>query len=258
MHTKRWFVSIALAALFIVAGALGPGASADVRTQADRQDQSAARQSQSDPGHPAAGLGNDDFFGGHQHGGIEGHLPPIQENVDLVSKLKLTNNEDDVSDVSALQAPNGKWYAYVGDWGAKCASGGVNVVDISDPSNPQKVRFLNSSGSGYVTEGLHALRIDTDEYTGDILVISNEWCRTMPSAKQMPGGITIWDINNPESPKLLVEAFGDFDLLQFPDGTWHLMVSDWDAGWIDVDVTDAHHPVIVGDHYSEPCDPLIP
>ena len=329
MHTKRWFVSIALAALFI-AGALGPGASADVRTQADRQDQSAARQSQSDPGHPAAGLGNDDFFGGHQHGGIEGHLPPIQENVDLVSKLKLTNNEDDVSDVSALQAPNGKWYAYVGDWGAKCASGGVNVVDISDPSNPQKVRFLNSSGSGYVTEGLHALRIDTDEYTGDILVISNEWCRTMPSAKQMPGGITIWDIDNPESPKLLVEAFGDFDLhgnraneshsaiawdagdgdayvaaidneelldvdifeitdprnpeliaetdlpgvnvnaygsektshdydvLQFPDGSWHLMVSDWDAGWIDVDVTDADNPVIVGDHDYEPCDRLIP
>ncbi|MGH2653730.1 MAG: hypothetical protein ACRDHV_05190 [Actinomycetota bacterium] len=23
----------------------------------------------------------------------------------------------------------------------------------------------------------------------------------------------------------------DFDVLQFPDGSWHLMVSDWDAGW---------------------------
>ena len=63
---------------------------------------------------------------------------------------------------------------------------------------------MNSSGSGYITEGVQALRIDTTEYTGDILVLSNEWCRTMPSAKQMPGGIAIWDINNPESPKLLV------------------------------------------------------
>src|ERR671918_3135652 len=193
MHTKRWFVSIALAALFI-AGALGPGASADVRTQADRQDQAAARQSQSDPGHPAAGLGNDDFFGGHQHGGIEGHLPPIQENVDLVSKLKLTNNEDDVSDVSALQAPNGKWYAYVGDWGAKCASGGVNVVDISVPTNPRRAAFIESPGFGYVTEGVHALHLDTPSFEGDILVISNEWCRTSPNPANMPGGISLWDI----------------------------------------------------------------
>src|SRR5918994_1469020 len=346
MHRKRLYAPAVLA-MFLVAGVLGPSASAHFRNASGErvgkaaanehgQQQSGAvtsrglQQTLIHPGHPAAGLGNDDFYGGHQHGGIGGHLPPVQDNVDLLSKLKLTNTADDVSDVSALQAPNGKWYAYVGDWGAKCASGGVNVVDISNPSSPQKVRFLNSSGSGYVTEGLHALRIDTTEYTGDILVISNEWCRTMPSAKQMPGGITIWDINNPESPKLLVEAFGDFDIhgnraneahsaiawdagdgdayvaaidneeledvdifeitdprnpeliaetdlpgvnvnaygsektshdydvLQFPDGTWHLMVSDWDAGWIDVDVTNAANPVIVGDHDYEPCDRLIP
>jgi hypothetical protein len=34
----------------------------------------------------------------------------------------------------------------------------------------------------------------------------------------------------------------DFDVLQFPDGSWHLMVSDWDAGWIDVDVIDPENP----------------
>ena len=326
MQRKRWYVGAA-AAMFLVATALGPSASAHYRTKDGKPVSKAHAISH---GKKVAGEGNDDFFGGHQHGGIGGHLAPVQENVDLLGKLKLTNAADDVSDVTATQAPNGKWYAYVGDWGAKCASGGVNVVDISDPSNPTKVKFLNSSGSGYVTEGLQALHISTTAYTGDILVVSNEWCRTMPSAKQMPGGFTIYDINNPESPKKLVEAFGDFDLhgnraneahsaiawdedpapnagdaylaaidneeledvdifditdprnpelifetdlpgvnvnaygsektshdydiLQFPDGSWHLMVSDWDAGWIDVDVTDAHNPVIVGDHDYEACD----
>ena len=296
MQIKRWLLPT-IAVAFVTATVLGPGCLGPD----ERADERSRR-------------GFLLLTPPQQHGGVGGHLPPVQENVDLVAKLKLTNAADDVSDVSALQASNGKWYAYVGDWGAKCASGGVNVVDISDPAAPQKVRFLNSSGSGYITEGVQALHIDTTEYTGDILVLSNEWCRTMPSAKQMPGGITIWDINNPESPKLLVEAFGDFDVwgnraneshsaiawdagdgdayvaaidneeledvdlfeitdprnpeliaetdlpgvnvnaygsektshdfdvLQFPDDSWHLMVSDWDAGWIDVDVTDPANP----------------
>ena len=61
-----------------------------------------------------------------------------------------------------------------------------------------------------------------------------------------------------------VNAYGsektshDFDVLQFPDDSWHLMVSDWDAGWIDVDVTDPANPVIVGDHDYTPCDAQVP
>src|SRR5918996_2584885 len=52
-----------------------------------------------------------------QHGPSSGHLPASSENVDLVGKLRLTSFEEDISDVSALQAPNGRWFAYVGDWG---------------------------------------------------------------------------------------------------------------------------------------------
>jgi hypothetical protein len=264
-----------------------------------------------------------------QHGPQDGHLPPSSENVSLVGKLKLTNAVGDISDVSALQAPDGKWYAYVGDWGAKCSTGGVYVVDISNPAAPQRVRFLNSSGSGYITEGVQALHIETSAYTGDILVLSNEWCLARSNPRQNPGGITIWDINNPAEPKLLVEAFGDFDLhgnraaeahsviawdaganayaaaidneeledvdlfditdprnpellaetdlpdvhvdaygtektshdydvIQKPDGSWHLMVSDWDAGWIDVDVTDPANPEIVGDFDYAECDQAVP
>ena len=85
--------------------------------------------------------------------------------------------------------------------------------------------------------------------------------------------VDLFEITNPRAPVKLsetrlpgvrVDAYGqektahDFDVLQFPDGRWHLMVSDWDAGWIDVDVTDPENPVIVGDHDYEPCDALIP
>jgi hypothetical protein len=273
-------------------------------------------------------VGPDD--GGHlnQHGPTSGHLPPSSENVDLLGKLRLTSFEGDISDVSALQAPNGRWYAYVGDWGAHCETGGVRVADITNPSRPRRTAFIESPGFGYVTEGLHALHLDTPSFEGDILVVSNEWCRASPDPENMPGGISIYDITNPEGPKPLLEAFGDFDLygnranqshsaiawdaggrafvaaidneeiedvdlfeitdprnpvllsetrlpgvnvdaygqektshdfdvLRFPDGRWHLMVSDWDAGWIDVDVTDPANPVIVGDFDYAECDQVV-
>jgi hypothetical protein len=273
-------------------------------------------------------VGPDD--GGHldQHGPTSGHLPPSSENVDLLGKLRLTSHEGDISDVSALQAPNGRWYAYVGDWAAHCETGGVRVADITNPSSPRRTAFIESPGFGYVTEGVHALHLDTPSFEGDILVISNEWCRASPDPENMPGGISIYDITNPEDPKPLVEAFGDFDLygnranqshsaiawdaggrafvaaidneeiedvdlfeitdprnpvllaetrlpgvnvdaygqektshdydvLRFPDGSWHLMVSDWDAGWIDVDVTDPANPVIVGDFDYAECDQVV-
>jgi hypothetical protein len=283
-------------------------------------------------GHSQEDFAADDFYFDHhdQHGPSSDHLPGSVDNVDLVGKLKLTNQVGDISDVSAMATTSdGTWYAYLGDWGAKCQSGGVHVVDFSDPANPVKVGFLNAGGTGYQTEGIQALHIDTTEHTGDILVVSNEWCLAKANPKLNPGGITIYDIDDPTNPVTLVDDFGDFDehgnraneshsviawdvggeayaaaidneevddvdlfeitdpanptliaetelpdvnvnahgalktshdfdVLQFPDGTWHLMVSDWDAGWIDVDVTDPSSPTIVGDFDYAACDQLVP
>ena len=280
-------------------------------------------------GPPPGGHADEDFAA--QHGPSSDHLPGSVSNVDLVGKLKLTNQVGDISDVSAMATTSdGTWYAYLGDWGAKCQSGGVHIVDVSDPANPVKVGFLNAGGTGYQTEGIQALHIDTDAYTGDILVVSNEWCLAKANPKLNPGGITIYDINDPTNPVTLVNDFGDFDLhgnraneahsviawdtgdgdayaaaidneevedvdlfeitdpsnpeliaetelpgvnvnahgnlktshdfdvLQFPDESWHLMVSDWDAGWINVDVTDPSTPTIDGDFDYAACDQVIP
>jgi hypothetical protein len=282
-----------------------------------------------DPEPVESGKDGDFYYSHHaQHGPSDGHLPESSENVDLVGKLKLTSQEGDISDVSALQTGDGRWFAYLGNWGAHCNTGGVHVVDVTDPSNPVRSGFLNSGGTGYVTEGVHALHIDTSAFTGDILVISNEWCALNPNPKNLPGGITIWDITEPTEPKQLVRGFGepstvhpgraneahsaiawdagnrafvaaidneeleDVDLYEITDprnpvflahtrlpgvnvdaygqektshdfdvlriGTeWHLMVSDWDAGWIDVDVTDPAVPVIVGDFDYADCDQVV-
>ncbi len=289
-------------------------------------------------GHADEDFAADDFYyrhHEHQHGGADGHLTGASSNVEIVGKLKLTNQTGDIADVSAMAttASGGtEWFAYVADWGAKCESGGVHVVDITDPANPAKLGFLNAGGFGYQTEGVQALHIDTSVHEGDILVVSNEWCRTSSNPKLNPGGITIYDIDDPTNPAVLVNDFGDFDLhttraneshsviawdtgegeayaaaidneeaedvdlfditdptepvlvsetelpgvsvngfgelktahdfdvLQFPDGSWHLMVSDWDAGWIDLDVTDPESPdiedgaAIVDDFDYAECD----
>jgi hypothetical protein len=296
-------------------------------------------------GHSQEDFAADDFFDRHhhaQHGPSTGHLPGSVSNVELVGKLRLTNQRGDISDVSAMATTSdGTWYAYLGDWGGfdarnptpACNSGGVHIVDISNPAAPVKVGFLNAGGTGYQTEGVQALHIDTDDYTGDILIVSNEWCLPRSNPKLNPGGITIYDINDPTNPQILVDDFGDFDLhgnraneshsviawdagdgdayaaaidneenedvdlfeitdprnpvllaetelpgvnidghgalefahdfdiLQFPDGSWHLMVSDWDGGWVDLDVTDPSNPSIVGDFdYTAdgPCDEVVP
>jgi hypothetical protein len=311
MYRKRWFVPVVVAAAFVAI--MSPPSVADHV-----------------PGHGVAGEGDDDFYyehHAHQHGGEGGHLGAARENVDLVGKLKLTNFEGDISDVSALQASNGRWYGYLGDWGAKCNTGGVYVVDVTDPASPKQVQFLSSPGNGYVTEGVHALHLTTSAFSGDVLVISNEWCAATPNPDRLPGGITIYDITNPERPSVLVEAFGDFDIhgnraneshsaiawdagnkayvaaidneeledvdlfeitnprrpvlrseTRLPgvfvdgygqektshdydvlriDNRWHLMVSDWDAGWIDVDVTNPAKPRIVGDFDYATCDQVV-
>jgi hypothetical protein len=292
-------------------------------------------------GHSQDDFAANDFYDHHhheQHGPSTGHLPGSVDQVELVGKLELTNQVGDISDVSAMATTSdGTWYAYVGNWGGfdarnqtpACNSGGVHVVDISNPASPVKVGFLNAGGTGYQTEGIQALHIDTDEYTGDVLVVSNEWCLARSNPKLNPGGITIYDIDDPTNPRVLVDDFGDFDVhgsraneshsviawdagdgaayaaaidneevedvdlfditdprnpvlvaetelpgvnvnahgqlktshdfdvLQFPDGSWHLMVSDWDAGWIDVDVTDPSNPTIVGDFDYAACDQVI-
>ena len=71
-------------------------------------------------GHSQEDFAADDFFDHHhaQHGPSTGHLPGSVSNVELVGKLRLTNQRGDISDVSSMATTSdGTWYAYLGNWG---------------------------------------------------------------------------------------------------------------------------------------------
>ncbi|HET7272699.1 MAG TPA: PA domain-containing protein [Rubrobacter sp.] len=139
----------------------------------------------------------------HQHGDTKGHLPASNDNVDLVSKLKLKNVvPEKIADVGVFRD-----YAYLAAWGVRtCKYNGVHVVNIAHVANPKEVAFIGSKEGSYPGEGIQALHIDTPAYTGDILVSNNEKCND----KTGFGGMNIYDVTNPEHPTPLAEGIGDF------------------------------------------------
>ncbi len=154
-----------------------------------------------DGGEHAADSGPDD-----QHGPIEGHLPRTRENMKLISKLRLTDIEGAISDVNY-----GNGHAYLGAYHPACDAatglgGGVHIVDIRDPQNPQKVAFAPSPVGNYVSEGVDFLRRKVEGVRQDLLLMSNEAC----TAHSATGGTTIYDVTDPSDPKLLNPQAGDF------------------------------------------------
>jgi hypothetical protein len=140
----------------------------------------------------------------HQHGTTSGHLPASNDDVSLISKLKLKNVvPEKIADVGVH---NG--YAYLAAWGVvTCKYNGVHVVNIENPAQPKEVAFIQSKEGSYPGEGVQALHIDTTAFSGDILVTNNEKC----PAKGVPGfgGMNIYDVTNPAHPTPLVEGIGD-------------------------------------------------
>jgi hypothetical protein len=158
---------------------------------------------------------NAEIFGhfSHQHGPSAGHLPPTQLNVSVVGKQKTVERADRIADVATLGD-----YAYLGVWVAGLPSpqcrGGVQVLDISDPTDPDRVGFLRSHQDTYATEGVQTLHLDTPDFTGDLLVVSNESC-----GPRGIGGLTLWDVTDPLDPIKLSEDGGDYTDGPFTDPT---------------------------------------
>ena len=195
-----------------------------------------------------------------QHGTTAGHLFPdgTSENVELVSKLKLKNAEPEkIADVGVF---NG--YAYLAAWGVvTCKYNGVHVVDVRDPATPKEVAFIVSKEGSYPGEGVHALRISTPKFNGDILVTNNEKCK-VPAGF---GGMNIYDVTRPTAPTPLTVGFGDSSVpgAGKKDSHENHSVFAWDAGdkayavMVDneealdvdiVDITDPKKPVRVTTH----------
>ena len=144
----------------------------------------------------------------HQHGGDEGHLPPGSRNMQLVSKLQLTDVAEGIADVAAFGN-----YAYLTKFSPECVGNGgsgtgVEVVDISNPAQPSNVAFIPAHENSYVGEGVHVVHADTPSFTGEILIHNNETCNATAFA---PSGASLWDVTDPTNPTPLSRNFGDAD-----------------------------------------------
>lgn len=83
-------------------------------------------------------------------------------------------------DRSARRTPSSLGdYDYLGAYTEPtCSTGGIWVVDISDPANPRKVKLIRSHEDTYTAEGVHAARITTPYFDGDLVAHFNEICRS--------------------------------------------------------------------------------
>lgn len=139
-------------------------------------------------------------------------------NVSLVGALQL-----EPSDVKAHGDVAGyKDLAFIGKWGGVCSGKGVDIIDISTPSNPVKVAAtLDHPFTS--TEDMKAIQIGAR----DVLVIGLQECGDNPAAGK--SGLELYDITVPDNPQLLsffdVDAFGadvhgihELDLTTTPSG----------------------------------------
>ena len=192
---------------------------------------------------------------GDQHGPLGGHLlgSGAFGNIELVSVTELTDSPELVADVAV--SPDGQW-AFLANWGAPNCSGVVDnrnggawVVDISDLENPVQVGFIPAHQDSRPGEGMQVVNITTKQFSGNILVMNNEHC-----GKNGKGGVSLWDVTNPLSPKKLSEHFGDNANISRGDANDIHSAFAWDAGdkayvvivdnfeTTDVDILDITNP----------------
>ncbi|HSH21816.1 MAG TPA: hypothetical protein VK992_04250, partial [Candidatus Caenarcaniphilales bacterium] len=194
----------------------------------------------------------------HQHGESDGHLPPVQRNVEVIGKVdlfELLEKPGRVSDVAGFGN-----YAYLGAfYEPDCAEpGGVFVIDISDPSSPRKVGFIPADPYTYVGEGVQVLDMKTSSFTGQVLIHNNESCLPVAgptgSTTVIGGGTSMWDVTNPLDPKPLALHFGEGESgvaahqshsafgWQQGERAYVVMVDNDEFGRTDIDIFDITDP----------------
>jgi len=138
-----------------------------------------------------------------QHSEPDGHLPGSSENVELVGELDIEGAAAGrVADVSAFGD-----FAYLTVRDPEgCSEAGVAVVDISDPTDPVQVGFIDAKQGSFPGEGSQVVDLKTPTFRGQVLVFNNEICGLGGE-----GGVSLWDVTDPENPKVLTENAGDDD-----------------------------------------------
>ena len=205
-----------------------------------------------------------------QHGGPDGHLPPVQRNVELVGELDLFADGEQPGRVADVASYGN--YAYLGAFAApNCEDPGVYVVDISNTAAPREVDFIPTSDpSSFPGEGIQVLDMNTEFFQGPMLIYNNESCAPHGGAVlgpdprlglAGPGGATLVDVRDPENWTKLADHVGDMDPppagglpFGFPhnahsafgwqqgDKAYMVVVDNGEGGVSDIDIFDITNP----------------
>jgi hypothetical protein len=213
-----------------------------------------------------------------QHGPTEGHLPPTQQELEVVGKLEPTGAFGDVQPGQIADLAVYKGYAYLNSWdNPDCERGGTYVVDIRNPAQPREAGFIPAQFPYYHGEGAHVVSINTPAFQGDVLAVNNETygsnlalnndCGLPDPPDTQFGGFDLYNVTNPENPVPLVVAAGDRDedndgvpelpapssyhsVFVWQDGPRAFLVASDNIEQTDVDIfdiTNPRAPVQVGD-----------
>ena len=142
-----------------------------------------------------------------QHGEDQGHLPAKSNNVREIGHIDLFAPGDEAGRIGDVSAKGN--FAYLTHYREPtCERGGVQVVDISDPTSPKAGPYIPSHLGTYAGEGSHVISLNTKQFKGDVLIYQNEICAGRE--QNGIGGVSLVDVTDPLKPRKLVEGFGDF------------------------------------------------
>ena len=221
MHRVRHLGPVALAALLLMAG----GAAAHLEHGVALEE------------FPGEGVGS-----GEAHTRLAGSLAAKRQNVRLVGKATITNPAGAgiggrVADVAAYGN-----YAYLTAFREPtCEAGGAHTIDISNPARPVEVReaFMPTTPGNFAGEGAQTLRRKNRRSTA-----SSSSTRTRPASNtpeattpHTRGGINIWDISSPRTPRLLEAHAGDYTA---PEGEPKPQASQTHSMFAWTNATDGH------------------
>ena len=200
------------------------------------------------------------------HGPTAGHLPPRQQELELVGRLEPKGQFGAVLPGQIADLAVHKGFAYLNSWdNPDCQRGGTYVVDIRDPSQPKEVAFIPAPPDFYHGEGAHVVSLDVPGFRGDVLAVNDETYGTNLTAPCSPadksfGGFDLYDVSNPANPVPLVQGAGDRDVDNDPstpdrpransyhsvfvwqDGPRAYLVASDNVEFTDVDIFDITNP----------------
>ena len=209
------------------------------------------------------------------HDGLENHLPPVQQNMELVGELEVGGQFGDVVPGQIADHAVHDGFAYLNSWDEpSCTRGGTYIADIRDPANPQEIGFIPAQPGYYHGEGAHVVPINTPAFTGDLLAVNDEACSndaTRPAdVPTTAGGFDLYDVSDPNNPVTLIQNAGDetpdgslepdpdperlpnsyHSVFVWQDGPRAFLVASDNTEFADVDIwdiTDPRSPVFVND-----------